>query len=156
MELEKKIISQCTDQGWRLSTAESCTGGLLSHILTNVPGSSAVFYGGFIVYDNQAKVNFLKIDPLFLEEHGAVSQEVVEVMAKQSQQISESDIAVAITGIAGPSGATPEKPVGLVYIAIALLDKIHVFKEHFSGGRQDIKQQTAAKALTLLWDLIAE
>src|SRR4030095_14805799 len=103
-----------------LAVAESCTGGLLANRITNVPGASTVFLAGYVCYANQAKIDMLNVDPRLIEKHGAVSEEVARALAEQARACTRSDYALATTGIAGPSGGSPEKPVGTVYIALAM------------------------------------
>src|SRR5262249_35679911 len=117
-ELEEVLIRRLTDRNETLVTAESCTGGLLSHRLTNVPGASAVFLAGFVTYSNQAKIVTLAVEPNLIEEHGAVSEVVAESMATGARSRMGATHALATTGIAGPGGGSEEKPVGTVFIAL--------------------------------------
>ncbi len=133
-----------------LAVAESCTGGLLSHLLTNVPGSSAYFLQGVIVYSNRAKMELLKIRASLLREYGAVSEETARAMAENQRRLSSCDLAVAITGIAGPTGATDNKPVGLVFIAMAGPEGVSCRRFNFWGKRQTIKERAAVAALNML------
>jgi len=119
MVLEERIGQLLLAQGLTLATAESCTGGLVAHRITNVSGSSAYFSGGFVTYSNEAKERFLGVRHETLLVHGAVSEETAREMAWGARQQMGVDVAVAVTGIAGPTGGTPEKPVGLVYIALS-------------------------------------
>ncbi len=134
----------------RLAVAESCTGGLLSHRITNVPGSSAYFAGGVVTYANQAKERLLGVPVNLLEQHGAVSQEVALAMASGIYRLLNADIGVSITGIAGPGGGTKEKPVGLVWIAICTPDFAQAWKFMWKGDRLTNKELSAEKALELL------
>ncbi|MFH1238621.1 MAG: competence/damage-inducible protein A [bacterium] len=133
-----------------LAIAESCTGGLLGNIITNSPGSSLYFKGGIVAYSNEMKKNILKVPDELLIQHGAVSEPVALAMAKGARDLCKSDFTLAVTGIAGPRGATPEKPVGLVYIALAAKDEEIVKEYHFIGSRQEIKFVSAMAALDLL------
>ena len=138
-----------------LATAESCTGGLLGSLITDVPGSSDYFLGGIIAYDNRVKISLLGVKKESLARHGAVSQEIASAMAKNIRKKLSSDFGIAITGIAGPDGGSKTKPVGLVYIALADKKKVIVRKNIFRGARHKIKLQAARKALKifrLLWD----
>ena len=117
--LEKRIIELATKKRVILATAESCTGGFLAHRLTNVPGASAVFWGGWVIYSNEAKMVELDVSPNTIEKKGAVSQEVAEEMARAALLKSGASMTVSLTGIAGPGGGSTEKPVGLVYIGLA-------------------------------------
>ncbi len=137
-----------------VSTAESCTGGLLSHMLTSVSGSSQYFIGGVIAYSNEIKVKALGVSQAILVEHGAVSQYSALAMAKGIRQSFQTDIGLSTTGIAGPTGGTPEKPVGRVWIGISTPEKTIAYENHFSGDRDDIKHQTVSVLLSILLDLI--
>jgi nicotinamide-nucleotide amidase len=114
-----EILSLCRSAGLRLATAESCTGGLVAAVLTDIPGSSDVFERGFVTYSNDAKTELLGVPAELIARHGAVSREVAEAMARGALANSHADIAVAVTGVAGPGGGTAEKPVGLVHLAAA-------------------------------------
>lgn len=118
--LEANVLRLLRARDWKLATAESCTGGLISSRLTDVPGSSSVFTHGFITYANEAKVELLNVSPALLEQHGAVSEEVARAMAEGALAASQADVAVAVTGIAGPDGGSAEKPVGTAWIAVAV------------------------------------
>jgi len=132
----------------RLTTAESCTGGLLAKCLTDVPGSSAWFEYGFVTYGNSAKENMLGLNPELLERHGAVSQEVCEAMALAAHAVSDADISVAITGIAGPDGGSEDKPVGTVWLAwLGPGRRATCRMERFDGDRTEIRRQTVIAAL---------
>ena len=134
-----------------LAVAESCTGGLIGHILTAVPGSSDYFIGGIIAYSNAVKVNLLRVDPAVLLQEGAVSAAVVAQMASGIAHLMGSDWGVAISGIAGPGGGTPEKPVGLVWIGLATKKSEALARKfYFNGDRREIKEAAAQMALTLL------
>lgn len=156
MNMEEIIINQLIQNKLTLATAESCTGGLISHRLTNVPGASAVFMGGIVAYSNEAKKTFLGVSESTLSEFGAVSDPVAQQMAIGVCKQLQSDIGIGVTGIAGPTGGSPEKPVGLVYISVACPSrKIQVVKKYlFNGTRVEIKQQTSETALQLLLETI--
>ena len=130
-----------------LATAESCTGGLLGGLLTSLPGSSAWYLGGIVAYSNLIKTGLLGVPDAVLAAHGAVSLETARAMAEGARARLGADVAVAITGIAGPDGGTPEKPVGLVYMAVAAPHGTATFKHHFSGTRADIRAAAADAAL---------
>ncbi|MFC2140598.1 CinA family protein [Candidatus Auribacterota bacterium] len=153
-KLEHRLGTLLTQKNLSLSLAESCTGGLISHRLTNIPGSSLYIKGGIIAYDNAIKINLLKIPAQVIAEKGAVSKEVASLMAQGVRQLMESDIGIGVTGIAGPTGGTKEKPVGLVYIGIATGDKTEVQKFLFTGEREEIKAKTADEALAKLLKLL--
>jgi nicotinamide-nucleotide amidase len=149
-ELEEVVGRLLSKQGKTLAVAESCTGGLLSHRLTNVPGSSEYFLEGFITYGNQAKIQDLDVPEALIQNHGAVSAEVARAMAAGVRQRARSSFGLAITGIAGPTGGTAEKPVGLVYTALAWEGGVDLNKNVFLGKREQIKFQSSQKALDML------
>jgi nicotinamide-nucleotide amidase len=130
-----------------ISVAESCTGGLIGHLLTNVPGSSDYFVGGMIVYSNESKIGLLGVSSEILGTHGAVSDPAVQEMAKGVRERLDSDIGLSVSGIAGPEGGTIEKPVGTVHIGLAANDKVLSGKYRFQGTREEIKLNTAMMAL---------
>ncbi len=150
----EQLIEVLRSKGLRMSAAESCTGGMIGCMMTSVPGSSDVFLGTAVTYSNDAKERILGVKHQTLIDHGAVSMETASEMAIGSIEVYESDVAVAVTGIAGPGGATPEKPVGLVYIAVADGPRTVVTKNLFQGDRQSIRHQTAIEALKLLIELV--
>ncbi|MCK5560726.1 MAG: CinA family protein [Thermoplasmata archaeon] len=133
-----------------LATAESCTGGFIADMITNVSGSSRYFERGVITYSNESKIELLKVPVETIEKFGAVSEESATAMATGIKELARTDLGLAVTGIAGPSGGTPEKPVGLLYIALASENKVEAFKFNFHGTRLEIKQQTANTALEIV------
>ena len=133
-----------------IAVAESCSGGLISHSLTNISGSSKYFKLGIVLYSNQSKSRILKIKEKEIKTHGAVSQRIAYLMAKKVKQLAKTDIGVSTTGIAGPTGGSPKKPVGTVFIGIANKNSVRVKKFHFKGNRLKIKNQTKNKALLLI------
>jgi nicotinamide-nucleotide amidase len=133
-----------------IAVAESCTGGLISHRLTNVPGSSDYFLGSVVAYNNRMKRERLGVKKTTLEKYGAVSEEVAGEMAKGVKKVARSDLGLGITGIAGPTGATEEKPIGLVYIALAHKDKVETKEFKFRGEREIIKAKAANAALDIV------
>lgn len=141
-------------EGLRLATAESCSGGLVGHLLTEVAGSSAYYQGGIIAYDNAVKRALLGVSPETLESAGAVSDACAREMAAGARHLLGTQVAVATTGIAGPGGGSAEKPVGLVYIAVAAPGGTCCERHLFAGDRSTIKQATARRALELLLDAI--
>ncbi|MGI5875912.1 MAG: competence/damage-inducible protein A [Dethiobacteria bacterium] len=149
-ELELVVARLLFEKGKTLAIAESCSGGLLSHRLTNIPGSSAYFLAGLVTYSNEAKMKLLGVDAQVLETKGAVSAEVAEQMSAGVRLLSKADIGIGITGIAGPGGETPEKPVGLTYIALQARNINYVRRYEFWGSRQDIKERSSQTALALL------
>lgn len=148
--LETAVVRLLEKYGLTVTTAESCTGGLLAGRLVNVPGVSEVFREGFITYSNKAKRKILDVSKGTLKKHGAVSEQTAKEMAMGGAFATDADICIAITGLAGPDGATDDKPVGLVYIACYLKDKVSVEKYCFKGNRNKIREQSVVKALDLL------
>jgi nicotinamide-nucleotide amidase len=149
-ELPRVVIDLLRERQLTLALAESCSGGLLSARLTDVPGASAVLERGVVTYANQAKVDALGVPAELLAAHGAVSEEVAAAMASGVLAAARAGVAAAITGIAGPDGGTPEKPVGLVYVAIAGAAGTRVRKNLFPGGRELVRQQSTQVALEML------
>jgi nicotinamide-nucleotide amidase len=150
MTLEEQVGALLVNQGLTLATAESCTGGLVAHRITNVSGSSAYYLGGFVTYSNASKEAFLGVRHKTLMAHGAVSEETAREMARGARLSSGADIAISITGIAGPTGGTPEKPVGLVYIALSS-PAAEICQRHlWQGDRLSNKEQSAEAALRLI------
>ena len=145
-----RLLESYRQKGLKLAAAESCTGGLISALLTEIAGSSDVFECGFVTYSNESKIKLLGVDKKLIEQHGAVSDEVARAMAVGAIAKSGADVAVSVTGIAGPSGGTADKPVGLVYIAVATKDKVICAKNIFTGTRSDIRSQSVSKALEML------
>lgn len=138
-------------RGQTVGVAESCTGGFLASLFTSQPGSSAYFYGGIISYDNSVKINTLGVEKEVIEKYGAVSQECVEQMAAGAKRVLGTDYAIATTGIAGPDGGTPDKPVGTVWVAIATPDGVKSTKFNFNGTRRNINiERFASNALNFL------
>ena len=154
-DLEEKVGELLSQRGWTLAVAESCTGGLVGHRITNVSGSSVYFEGGVISYSNEVKEHVLGVPLETLIDHGAVSKETVLAMAKGVRRLLGTDVAVSITGIAGPTGGTPEKPVGLVYIGLAAEDAESAEKHIWAGDRESNKAQTAEAALKLLFSYLS-
>lgn len=148
--LEEVVGGLLKRSGKTLAVAESCSGGLIGHRLTNVPGSSDYFLGGVIAYGNAAKIDLLSIPPETIDRHGAVSSQTAKAMARGVRKRIRSDIGLAITGIAGPSGATPDKPVGLVFVALAWKGGCEVQRNFFLGSRDRIKAQSAQAGLDVL------
>ena len=137
-----------------LATAESCTGGLIGHRLTEVPGSSEYFLGGIIAYSNEIKERVLGVQPETLERHGAVSAETASEMARGARRVLGTDLAVSVTGIAGPSGGTAGKPIGLTYIAVAAADYERVERFVWDRDRSGNKQASSEAALQMLQDYL--
>jgi nicotinamide-nucleotide amidase len=153
-DLAVKVLEQARDQGLQIVTAESCTGGLVAGALTEIAGSSDVFGYGFITYANSAKRAILQVPETVLAEHGAVSEAVARAMAEGALEASGADVAVAVTGIAGPGGGTAEKPVGLVHFAAARRGRptLHRCERFGALGRSEVRQASVIAALELLRD----
>lgn len=148
--MEKVVAGLLKEKGFTVSTAESCTGGLIAKKLTDVPGASENFMYGIVTYDNQAKIGLLGVSPETLDRFGAVSEETALEMARGVKTACGTDLAVSVTGIAGPGGGTPEKPVGLVYIGFANPEKAGVQRHLFAGDRETIRWQASNTALNIL------
>lgn len=151
---EHKLVSLLPPLSLWLAVAESCTGGLIAHRITNVPGSSAYFDRGLVTYSNQAKEELLGVSPELFQQHGAVSSEVAVAMVDGLVSCTRVRLAVASTGIAGPGGGSAKKPVGLVYLAGGLDQKRVVERHFYKGNRLAIKEQAAQDALELLVRLL--
>lgn len=148
--LEMALTKLLIKKKYTMTTAESCTGGMIAARMVNAPGVSAVLKSGFITYANEAKEELLGVSHDTLEKFGAVSRETAEEMAEGAVKAAHTDAAVAVTGIAGPDGGTKEKPVGLVYIGVNVRGNVEVREYHFSGSRQKIRESVTATALTFL------
>jgi nicotinamide-nucleotide amidase len=149
-ELEFTIVRLLRDSGQTVAVAESCTGGLVAHKLTNVPGASAVFNAGVVSYSNQAKIGFLGVPQEILVTNGAVSEVVAGLMAEGIRARTDSTFGLGITGIAGPSGGTPEKPVGTVFIGLSTASRTVVAKQFNPLDRESFKQLTSQQAMEML------
>lgn len=154
--LEDAVISLCKERGYQIAFAESCTGGLLSGRVVSVPGASKVYGRGFVTYANEAKIEELGVLPETLNAYGAVSEETAREMAVGAQKKANAQVAVSVTGIAGPGGGTKEKPVGLVYIGCAVKDKVWVRKCWFNGDRTKNRESAVTSALLMARDCILE
>ncbi len=152
----RRLLDRAESASVRLATAESCTGGLLAGIITGVPGASASFAGGLVAYANEIKIRHLGVPARVLEAQGAVSEAVALRMAHGARQSFGAGLAMAVTGIAGPSGGTPEKPAGTVWIAVALKPGREVARcERFGGGRAQVRRASVAAALDLALEMLA-
>lgn len=155
--LAQTVVKDAAAQECTLATAESCTGGLISGCLTAVPGSSAAFLCGFVTYANEAKTRLLGVPSAAIEEYGAVSDIVAAAMAEGAVAHSGADMAVAVTGVAGPGGGSTDKPVGLIYLSLAERGEDAVVKRYmFAGTRDDIRRSTVGAALELLHSRLEE
>jgi nicotinamide-nucleotide amidase len=156
LRLAEDVLSGARAQGLHIATAESCTGGLIGAALTEIPGSSDVLERGFIVYSNRAKIGLLGVPKYLIDKNGAVSETVARAMAEGALQCSPVELAVAVTGIAGPGGGTKAKPVGLVHIAAARRDRATLHESHLFGdvGRERIRLLSVEAALLLALRLL--
>ena len=158
MSLQNKFLSkELSDKFWKegltLATAESCTAGNIAAVITAIPGSSHFYKGGIVAYSDEVKINLLGVNPETLEKQGAVSEETVIEMVKGAMKSMNSDCAVATSGIAGPTGGTPDKPVGTVWIAVAMREKILTMKASGDEGRNKNIENATLNALQLLLKL---
>ncbi len=154
--LAEPVLDAARKKRLRIATAESCTGGLITGLLTEIPGSSDVVERGFVTYSNEAKADLLGIPFALIEDHGAVSEAVARAMAEGAIQHSIAQLAIAVTGVAGPGGGTAEKPVGLVHMAAARKGgaTLHEVRRFGEIGRTEVRLQTVEAALRLLMKLI--
>jgi PncC family amidohydrolase len=152
--LEERVGQRLSEQRLTLALAESCTGGLIGHHITNVPGSSEYFMGGVVAYAYDAKERVLGVHHHTLYDHGAVSEETALAMARGARRLLMTDVALSVTGIAGPGGGTPEKPVGLVYIALSARDAERCERYVWPHDRPGNKEASANAALTLLLEYL--
>jgi nicotinamide-nucleotide amidase len=148
--LAAELVALCTARHLTVTTAESCTGGLVAGAITGIPGASAIFTHGFVTYANIAKTGLLGVPPELFPAFGAVSPEVAAAMAAGAQTRAHSNLAIAITGIAGPGGGTPEKPVGTVWFGLANGSRVTTHHQLFTGERDAIREASVAFALTQL------
>ena len=156
LDLETQLGHALMARGWTLAVAESCTGGLVGDRITNVSGSSDYYNGAVVAYAYQAKVDLLGVSWDTLNVHGAVSAETVREMAAGARKALKVDIAVSISGIAGPTGGTPEKPVGTVWFGLETPDGAWTRRYQFDGNRIEVKQQAAAAALQFVLDYLED
>ena len=143
----EKLGAMLLERGWSVTTAESCTGGWIAKVLTDVAGSSQWFMRGFVTYSNEAKVDMIGVPEAVLAEHGAVSEAVVEAMANGAASQAGAELAVAVSGIAGPGGDVPGKPVGTVWVAWRSPARTQTHEFRFDGDRESVRRQSVAAAL---------
>ena len=148
--LEAAVVALAKRRGWKIATAESCTGGEIANRLTDVPGSSAVFAFGWVTYGDEAKVRQLGVPPTLIAEHGAVSEAVVKAMAEGARAASGAAVAVAVSGIAGPDGGTREKPVGTCWLAVASGAGTRAAAKRFDADRETFKHLASQEALEMV------
>jgi len=153
--LEALIGKKLKKNNKTLAVAESCTGGLIASIITNVSGSSKYFTGGIVAYSNDVKINILGVPEALIKRHGAVSREVAKEMAIGARELLDSRIALAITGISGPTGGTKEEPVGTDFMAVSSARKTKIRKVRFKGNRESIKSQFSQSALNLILEFLS-
>jgi PncC family amidohydrolase len=156
VELAERLQVECVGRGLMVATAESCTGGLVAHVITEVPGSSAYLAGGIVAYSNAVKTRQLGVPEDVLEAHGAVSAQVAIAMAEGARERLRADLGVGVTGVAGPDGGTEAKPVGLVYVAVAGLGDPMVRRFLWPGDRSENKRDSARAALEMLLERAAD
>lgn len=156
VSLEQTIVELLKEQKMTVSTVESCTGGLISALLTDVPGASEVFRQGFVTYSDRAKRKMVGVKKSTLKKYTAVSEQTAKEMAKGGAFMAESDVCVSVTGYAGPDGGENGDPVGLVYIGCCVQDHVYVEEYHFAGDRASVRKQAVIHALTLLRKSILE
>jgi PncC family amidohydrolase len=154
VELAARLGERCLARGLRLATVESCTGGLVGHLITEIPGSSTWFVGGLVTYSDQLKRDLADVPAEVLAAHGAVSAQTAIAMASGGRARTGADLAVSVTGIAGPDGGSPEKPVGLTYVAVADGAGSEVRRFQWQGTRADNKRASAEAALVLVLERI--
>jgi nicotinamide-nucleotide amidase len=150
LALAETVLELSRARGWMLVTAESCTGGLVGARLTEVPGASDAYVGGIVAYSDDVKRAQLAVRAETLQEHGAVSAETAAEMATGARRALAADVAVAVTGVAGPGGGTPDKPVGLVYITVSSPDGVSTEKLHIGGDRHAVREGATDAALRLV------
>ena len=153
--LAQDVVNLLRQKGLTLAVVESATGGLISHLITNVPGSSDVYKGSITSYSNETKIKVVGVSEDSISKYGAVTLEVAEEMARGGRKILAADVCIADTGIAGPSGATPDKPVGLFYIGLSHTGGTCAQKHKFKGNREENKRSAAEAALGLLREYLA-
>ncbi|MEK9968128.1 MAG: CinA family protein [Ferrovibrio sp.] len=158
LRLAETLLQRCRDAKAMLATAESCTGGLIAATLTEIAGSSDVFERGYVTYSNDAKIYAIGVPAEIISGHGAVSEPVARAMAEGALRKSKADIAIACTGIAGPGGGTPTKPVGLVHIAVAGAgqETMHLRMTYGDIGRGAVRRATVEDALNLASEMLAQ
>ncbi|TDF38557.1 nicotinamide-nucleotide amidase [Alteromonadaceae bacterium M269] len=155
VNLAVQLGTELRRKNWHITCAESCTGGGLGYAITSVAGSSAWFERGFITYSNGAKSELIGVEEETLQQFGAVSQQVVEQMAQGALKAAGANVAVSISGVAGPDGGSKEKPVGTVWFGFALEDKVYARLQQFDGDRQSVREQAMNYALSTVNSLIS-
>lgn len=156
LTLSAQLGELLTDKNWQITCAESCTGGGIGYAITSAPGSSNWFQRGFITYSNEAKSDLVAVDPQIINKHGAVSQAVVEQMSLGALKMAKADVAVAVSGVAGPGGGTADKPVGLVWFGFIIGEQQFAFSKIFTGDRARVREQTVEVAMQTLIDRLKQ
>lgn len=151
---QKQLVLKLIEKGYKIATAESCTGGMLSSTIVSVPNASAVIDASFVTYANSAKIKFLGVDEKLIEKHGVVSEEVAANMASGAAAAAGADVGVGISGIAGPTGATPNKPVGMVCFGISICGDIKTYTKYFKGSRTSVRRQSVKFVINTLLKLL--
>ena len=151
-----KLFELLKKHNLTISTAESCTGGLIASAITDVSGASSLFGTGVVTYSNDAKMKLIGVKKETLDQYGAVSEQTASQMAEGVLKLADSDVSVAVTGIAGPTGGTPEKPVGLVYIGVSGKYGTFAYKNIFKGNRDEVRKQTVSRAFELVYDYLSK
>lgn len=155
-QIENKVMEALCKNNFTIATAESCTGGMVSARLINYPGASGAFINGMCTYTNESKSRLLDINPDIINTYGAVSPQTADAMCKGVAKVSNADIGLSTTGIAGPDGGTKEKPVGLVYIGVCFKGESYIKKLMLKGTRNEIRTEAAYEVIKLLWDIMEE
>ncbi len=154
-DLIQNLFAELEKHKFKIVTAESCTGGMIAAAITEVAGSSTYFDRGFVTYSNEAQIEQLDVQPITLERFGAVSEQTARLMARGAYAHSNANIAISVTGIAGPGGGTDEKPVGTVYIGVCNDERAIVHHHIFKGERQDVREQTVEAAIHHVIDYLS-
>lgn len=154
MQIEEQVVEKLKKLHYTVTTAESCTGGLLAGTILNVSGASTVYNEGYITYSNEAKKRILGVSSETLYRHGAVSEETAREMAIGVAKVAKADIGLSTTGIAGPTGGTKDKPVGLIYVACSILGKVSVKKLQLNGTREENRNEAVRKTLEMLNEIL--
>lgn len=151
---EERLVKRLIEKNYTITTAESCTGGMISSSIVNIPGASSVLNEAYVTYSNEAKHRLIGVSEETLEAYGAVSEQTAGEMAAGAARAANADCAIAVTGIAGPDGGTPEKPVGTVYAGFYAAGDIEVVRYSFAGGRLAVRKQTTDAVLAKMYELL--
>ena len=151
---EKELVLKLIEKGYKISTAESCTGGMIAATIVNVPMASKVFDEAVVVYANEAKIKYLSVNPKTIEKYGVVSEEVAKEMAEGLLEQSKATVAISVSGIAGPSGGTATKPVGMVCFGICINGKTQTYTKYFKGSRTAVRKKSTKFAIDTVLELL--